>query len=181
MGKEDIHLSFHFQVFCSGSSVQPPTHPIMLKLLLNVTQELGLPSKPARFPKKQDIKAGLQLYAKLTYCSWESKLAVGFLGRLLEEGNLGSLLLATINTIQGDTTREAAVWAGFRNFYPVLEREFGLQYGKILLALASPEELQALIAKDWPYLDSYRETVDACLHDQKVRDWRIKVQLQAGK
>ena len=137
----------------------------MLKLLLDVTQELGFPSKPESFPKKQDLETGLQLYAQLNYCSWESKMAVGFLGRLLAEGNLGSLLLATINTIQGDATREAAVWSGFRNFYPVLEKELGLQYGKILLAIASPEELQAILAKDWPYLDSHREAVDACLQD----------------
>ena len=108
----------------------------MFKWLLNITQELGLPPKSDNFPEKQDLEEGLQLYAELNYCSWESKMAVDFLGRLLEEGNMGSLLLATINTIQGDTTREAAVWSGFRNFYPVLENELGLQYGKILLALA---------------------------------------------
>ena len=138
----------------------------MFKWLLNITQELGLPSKPDRFPAKQDLEEGLQLYAELNYCSWESKMAVGFLGRLLEEDSLGSLLLATINTIQGDTTREAAVWTGFRNFYPVLEKELSLQYSKILLALASPEELNALLAKDWPYLDSHREAVDACLKEK---------------
>ena len=139
----------------------------MFNLLLNVTQELGLPLKSDSFPKERDMRAGLQLYAQLNYCSRESQMAVGFLGRLLEEGNLGSLLLATINTIQGKTTREAAVWSGFRNFYPVLEKELGLQYGTILLAVASQEELEAILAKDWPYLDSHKEAVDACLqaHD----------------
>ena len=58
------------------------------------------------------------------------------------------------------------MWDGFRNFYPVLERKLGLEYGKILLALASPAELQALLDRDWPYLDSYRQVVDACLENE---------------
>ena len=64
------------------------------------------------------------------------------------------------------STREVAVWAGFRNFYPFLERELGLYYGRILLALASPAELQALLDRDWPYLDSYKQAVDACLQER---------------
>ena len=79
------------------------------------------------------------------------------------ESPWGSLLLATINTIQGNTIAQAVVWAGFRNFYLLLEREFNLEYGRILLALASPAELKAMVDRDWPYLDSYREAVDACL------------------
>ena len=62
--------------------------------------------------------------------------------------------------------RETNVWNGFRNFYPVLERKLGLEYGRILLALASPVELQALLDRDWPYLDSYRQAVDSCLGNE---------------
>ena len=75
----------------------------------------------------------------------------------------GTLLLALINTIQGDSIVDVVVQTGFRNFYLVLEREFGLEFGRIILAMASPAELKAVIDRDWPYIDSYRDSVDACL------------------
>lgn len=78
----------------------------------------------------------------------------------------GTLLLATINTLQGNTVIEDVVWAGFRSFFKVLEKELDLEYGKILLALGSPSELQAILKRDWPYLDSYKEALDACLQKE---------------
>ena len=84
------------------------------------------------------------------------------IGNLLEDGNLATLLLATINTIQKSKIREPTVWRGFRDFYTVLESELGLQYGRIILALASNDELGAILAQDWPYMDAYRREVDGC-------------------
>ena len=55
------------------------------------------------------------------------------------------------------------MWRGFRDIFPILEEELDLEFGRILLASASPEELQAILAHDWPYLDSFTEKVDACL------------------
>ena len=75
----------------------------------------------------------------------------------------GTLLLSLINTIQGDTITEGLVWTSFRSFYLVLEKELGLEFGRIILAMASPAELKAVIDRDWPYIDSYRDSVDACL------------------
>ena len=59
--------------------------------------------------------------------------------------------------------REPEVWRGFRDLFPILEEELGLEFSRILLASASPAELRAILARDWPYLDSFAEEVDACL------------------
>ena len=59
--------------------------------------------------------------------------------------------------------KEPEVWRGFRDIFPILEEELDLEFGRILLASASPDELQAILARDWPYLDSFAEEVDACL------------------
>lgn len=200
------------QVLCTGTIdlLQSSSPDITFNWLADLADQLSLNTSLGFFPRKEDKEAGFKLFAELIYCSWESKMAVRFLERLLRTSNvstkslssssttpdpptvpktattttkssstttfpasepppkkssLGTLLLATINTIQGDSTREVAVWAGFRNFYPFLERELGLEHGKILLALASPAELQALLDRDWPYLDSHRQAVDACLQE----------------
>ena len=55
------------------------------------------------------------------------------------------------------------MWKGFRDIFPILEEELDLEFGQILLASASPDELQAILARDWPYLDSFAGEVDACL------------------
>ena len=64
---------------------------------------------------------------------------------------------------QGDKVKEPEVWRGFRDLFPTLEEELGLEYGRILLASGSPAELQAILARDWPYLDSFADEVDTCL------------------
>ena len=65
--------------------------------------------------------------------------------------------------------KEPEVWKGFRDLFPVLEEELSLEYGRILLASASPAELQAILARDWPYLDSFAEEVDTCLDGDCTR------------
>ena len=70
---------------------------------------------------------------------------------------------------QGDKVKEPEVWRGFRDLFPTLEEELGLQFGRILLASASPAELRAILARDWPYLDSFAEEVDTCLDGDCTR------------
>ena len=105
----------------------------------------------------------LELYSKLLYCPRESQGAKQLIKNLLDEGNLATLLLATINTIQNSKIKDPTVWRGFRDVYEVLEVELGLLYGKIILAVSSMEEVGDILARDWPYLDAYRNEVDACL------------------
>ena len=78
---------------------------------------------------------------------------------------------------QGDKVKEPEVWKGFRDLFPVLEEELNLEYGRILLASASPAELQAILARDWPYLDSFAKEVDTCLDGDCTRVATIVQQL----
>ena len=61
------------------------------------------------------------------------------------------------------------MWRGVRDIFPILEDEVDLEFGRILLASASPGELHAIQARDWPYLDSFAEEVDACLDGDCTR------------
>ena len=69
------------------------------------------------------------------------------------------------------------MWRGFHDLFPTLEEELGLEYGRILLASASPTELQAILARDWPYLDSFAEEVDTCLDGNCTRVATIVLEL----
>ena len=93
---------------------------------------------------------GLELYSHLVYCSKESQAAVQFVEQLLNSDNPATLLLATINTIQGESVKDPVVWRGFWDFYQVLEKELVLQYGRILLAIASPQSYKLCCLRTGP-------------------------------
>ena len=130
----------------------------------NVAGELGFPiNNDTVFITKEDKATGLQLYSSLVYCSTERDRALAFLEKLIFNNSPATLLLATVNTIQLAPTKDNVVWKAFRDFYKVLEKELDLKYGRILMALASPEELRAFKARDWPYMDLYETELDKCL------------------
>ena len=130
----------------------------------NVAGELGFPiNNDNLLITKEDKATGLQLYSSLVYCSTERDRALAFLEKLIFNNSPATLLLATVNTIQLAQTKDNVVWKAFRDFYKVLEKELDLKYGRILMALASPEELRAFKARDWPYLDLYQTELDKCL------------------
>jgi hypothetical protein len=109
------------------------------------------------------MKTSLEIFFLLSYCSVSSLKAFQFVEHILDTSGLATLLLATVNTIQGDRVKEYSARKRFQELYLALEQELDLQHGKVLLALASSEELQAVRDLDWPYLHPYRKEVDACL------------------
>ena len=70
---------------------------------------------------------------------------------------------ATVNTIKEEVVEESLNKKRLNDFYLALETTFNLQFGKILLATASKEEIQMIMDKEWPFLESYNENVEACL------------------
>ena len=49
------------------------------------------------------------------------------------------------------------------SFSSPFDNIFNFQLGKILLATASGPQLEAMMAKDWPYFNHYSEEIDQCL------------------
>ena len=49
-------------------------------------------------------------------------------------------------------------------FYLSLDKIFHFHVGKILLATASPSQIEAMMAKDWPYFMKYSKEIGQCLH-----------------
>ena len=49
-------------------------------------------------------------------------------------------------------------------FYQALDKIFDLQFGKILLAVSSEEELQLMFDKGWPFFGNLTNELGLCLN-----------------
>ena len=50
-------------------------------------------------------------------------------------------------------------------FYEALDKIMDLSYGKILLALSSPTQLEAMLAQEMPYIVPYSQEIKECLQE----------------
>ena len=112
---------------------------------------------------EEDIKTGFMIFSALVYCS-ESVVLSQFLHSLLSTQSPRTIIQATVNTIEFNVLHENRNRMKMNRFYVALDHIFHFQLGKILLATASPSELQAMIAKDWPYFTHYSQEIDECLN-----------------
>ena len=69
-----------------------------------------------------------------------------------------------MNTIESGKLKGVATDDQVSEFYLSLDKIFNLQYGKVLLATATKEELQYMVARSWPQITTYRNQVDSCLN-----------------
>ena len=115
------------------------------------------------YPSKGDIQKALRVYFLLSQCSEEHQKARQFINN--HKDSPGTLLQATVNTLYKNGFEENSTRVFFREFYFVLEKELELEHGRLLLALGSPAQLEAILEKDLPYLDKYRTEVTECLHE----------------
>ena len=50
-----------------------------------------------------------------------------------------------------------------------MDKHFGFQYGKILLALSTKPQLEAMLDKDWPFFDKFKTELVGCLNGTTCR------------
>ena len=115
------------------------------------------------YPSNGDLQKFLRVYLLLSQCSEEAQKGHQFINN--HRDRPGTLLQGVVNTQNRNIFQENSTRVYFRKFYSVLERELDLEHGKLLLALGSPTELEAIIKKDLPFLDRYRTEVTTCLHE----------------
>ena len=121
-----------------------------------------------KWASEEDFETGFLLFAAIIYCP-ESVTELfelyQFLTNLVANETLRTILQATVNTIKAEpeVIEESLNKKRLNNFYLALETTFNLQFGKILLATASKEEIQMIMDKEWPFLESYKDDIGACL------------------
>ena len=115
------------------------------------------------------------MFAAIIYCP-ESVTELfelyQFLTNLVANETLNTILHATVNTIKAEpqVIKESMNKRRLNDFYLTLETTFNLQFGKILLATASKEEIQMIMDKEWPFLQSYKDNIEACLTMENCQD-----------
>ena len=115
------------------------------------------------YPSKGDLQKFLRVYLLLSQCSEEAQKGNQFINN--HRDRPGTLLQGVVNTQKRNIFQENSTRVYFRKFYSVLERELDLEHGRLLLALGSPAELEAIIKSGLPFLDRYRTEVTTCLHE----------------
>ena len=65
-------------------------------------------------------------------------------------------------------------------FYKALDKIFDLQFGKILLAVSSKEELQFMFDKDWPFFGNLTSELGHCLNGTRCTEITQAIQNLGG-
>ena len=155
--KKEMTGLLSYTSICSGGQVKKEHQS---RILGNMN--LGLNIHGPEIITEEDIRTGFMLYSALISCS-ESVALYHFLHGLLSNQSPRTIIQATVNTIESDNLRERASKTRINQMYLLLDDIFNLQYGKILLATSSPSQLDAMIAKDWPYFSHYSQEINECL------------------
>jgi hypothetical protein len=110
-----------------------------------------------------DMRTGFAIYMVAVMCKEVEALKISqFLGTLVLTQTPRTIIQATVNTIHleamEDNNRKR-----IGRFYQELNKTFNFRHGRILVALSSPSELEAMLALDLPYLTPYRQQIEECI------------------
>ena len=159
--------SLQYTSMCLGGQIVNSSRSLVfeafnLKLGNNLTNNLI----------SDDIETGFMMFSSMIYC-FEPVALSQFLHKLLSTQSPRTIIQATVNIIQNSKFEDQANKKSIGQFYSALNKILHLKYGKILLAMSSPLELESMIAKDWPYFIDYSKEIEKCLSSescQGVRD-----------
>ena len=156
--------SFKFNTMCDRDQVKPIFYPKVFNKI-NFPLDYSIQVKTLT---EADIMTGFMMFSTMIYCS-ESVALYQFLHNLLSTQSPRTIIKATFNTISSiniayDRNREM-----LNEFYFKLEKVFDFELGKILLATHSPSQLQGMLDKKKPYLNSFSNDLKHCLESESCQ------------
>ena len=114
----------------------------------------------------EDYVTGYKIYSILVFCNPETLKLGKFLYNMVSDNNLRTIIKVAVNTIQSDRVKEVENKNLLFGFYQHLEKSFNLELGRILLAVSSPSELQAMLIKNLPYITPFSNEIEACFNNK---------------
>ena len=149
-----------YAAICTGNQVNQENYSVVFDHI-----NLGLINgTPGAIVTDADIKTGLKMFSILIYCPTAVLTLYDFLHTLVSSQSARTIIQTTVNTIQSDNIMGTENRQNLNQFYLALDKIFNFQIGKILLATSSLQDLQAMMAKDWPYFFHYYVEIDQCLN-----------------
>ena len=110
----------------------------------------------------KDIETGLMMFSAFVYCS-ESVALAQFLNSLLSNQSPRTIIQAIVNTIVSESIKETFHRNMLNEVYFSLDKIFNFKIGKIILATSSSSQLEAMMAKGWPFITPYSQEINQCL------------------
>ena len=120
-----------------------------------------------------DVQNGIMIYSAIIYCETGVVKLFKFLDSLLSTESQRTILKAVVNTIESGNLEGVVNDNLILEFYKVLENKLDLQFGKILLATLSGEQLQDMMNKKSPFIAPFSKTLENFFNRsscQEVRD-----------
>ena len=114
--------------------------------------------------KNEDLYMGAKILFAMKFCPPQMSLRLLiFFKEMFKSQSSVSIIRTIVDTIQSGILEDEDSRSKLNELYLVVEEEFDLQYGKVLLALSSKEQIEELLGKDWPFFVKYSKEVDHCL------------------
>ena len=115
--------------------------------------------------QSEDFLNGAKIFFATIFCPNSLSLKLlGFFQRMIKSQSPRSLIKIVVDTIQSGDIDNRESKKSVNQLYLALEKEFDLQYGRVLLALSSKEELEEMLSKRWPFFVKYSQELALCLN-----------------
>ena len=158
MTTDFVHKSDHI---CMGGQVKTNHYKNLFEEVLNDVDHKGPITNQDLL--QEDLHNGFVIFVAIIYCPdiVEELKLYKFVDDLLTSQNPGTIMRATINTIEAATLNED-LSAKFNEFFKILDKVLELHYGMIHLASSSPSSVRNMIASDRPYFQKGNKYVEEC-------------------
>lgn len=115
--------------------------------------------------QSEDFLNGAKIFFATIFCPNSLSLELlSFFQRMVKSQSPRSVIKIVVDTIQSGDINNRESKKSVNELYLALEMEFDLQYGRVLLALSSKEELEEMLSKEWPFFGKYSQELTLCLN-----------------
>ena len=119
----------------------------------------------------EELEIGLNIYAQLIFCPFQSSEMYLFHTNLIKEKSLGTVFQALMNNLQG-VTDPSGVY-NLKQFYRQFDSRFHLSLGKTLNVLSTTSNMEKFLAQNVPYFENGPEENNAGKKYDEVSRWQI--------
>ena len=112
----------------------------------------------------QDIKTGFSIFTAARLCDRIKMKLNKFLLSLFSIESPRTILKTMVSLFESVDIKDKSI---LRDLFLAIDSVFHMQYGKVLLAMASLEDLGRMVDAGWPYFTPYIEDVQMCLNQTR--------------
>ena len=125
---------------------------------------------------EEDLEVGFELFGMVTFCPTSAIQLYSFVSQLVRAESASTIIQTIVNTIVMVDLDDIDLFKKVGSFYLVIEKQFNMQYGKVLLALSTKSELQTMLDNQMPFLTSYAQPLRSCLNGTDCRPLQDVIQ-----